>query len=34
MYNNYVSVFETTLCSIISIAKEHILIAIAINYLN
>jgi len=32
MYDNYVSVFGITLCTIVSIAKKYILIAAIINY--
>ena len=32
MYDNCVSVSGTALCTIASVAKEHILIAAAINY--
>jgi len=32
MYNNCVSVFKTVLYTIVSVAKEYILIAVAINY--
>ena len=32
MYNNYISVSKTALCTIANIAKKHILITTAINY--